>query len=319
MVLAALPIRKLHVSGRSRQHAGFSLRKHPVSSSLHSGLSPVGYDFALANGDELVSYTVQKPRHSAVRYYTHSNSLYSIAATTNAAGSVVERYSYNAYGRQAITSATGATRSKSAVGFDGGFTGFVADYETGLLHARTRMYSPNLGRFIARDMVKQRYWSMRPSPLDGYVDGYNLYVGYFIPNTVDPLGEACPTNQECFNKLNCEETGPPEIFIGGWNVPPFVTATHEYDVILQGTNKCPDKCLYHQKTIWCECGYTYDQKRYIPAGGLLMNQLVKGLGGNLGILGGSALQGALNVSSPHGPVYGVTDSTSVEGTCECAK
>jgi len=64
---------------------------------------------------------------------------------------------------------------KSAVGFDRGFTGYVADGETGLLHARTRPYSPTLGRFVGRDVYR-------------YIDGYSMYQAYFLPNGVDPTG-----------------------------------------------------------------------------------------------------------------------------------
>jgi len=86
-----------------------------------------------------------------------------------------ERVSYNAYGKQTITGPSGGVRAKSAVGFDRSFTGYVADNETGLLHARYRMYSPSLGRFTARDML-------------GYINGKGLYSGYFIPNSLDPSG-----------------------------------------------------------------------------------------------------------------------------------
>jgi len=85
------------------------------------------------------------------RFYPHANHLYSVAALTDSTGAVVERYSYNAYGKQTITSATGAVRPKSAVGFDRGFTGYVADNETGLMYARARIYSPTLGSFASRD------------------------------------------------------------------------------------------------------------------------------------------------------------------------
>ena len=40
---------------------------------------------------------------------------------------------------------------------------------------RARFYHAELGRFISRDPI-------------GYVDGMNLYRGYFVPNGVDPLG-----------------------------------------------------------------------------------------------------------------------------------
>ena len=47
----------------------------------------------------------------------------------------------DAYGKQTITAGVnGAVRAKSAVGWDRGFTGYIADNETGLLHARARQY-----------------------------------------------------------------------------------------------------------------------------------------------------------------------------------
>jgi len=142
--------------------------------------------------DELLSYT-----NNGTRYFTHSNHLYSPSAITNAAGQVQERYRYDAYGKQTITTATGTVRNQSAVGFSRGFTGYILDDETGLYYARTRMYSTSLGRFIGRDlwMVNHRPRSGgiifvgRPSSLDGYRDGSNLYSAYFVPNFIDPIGE----------------------------------------------------------------------------------------------------------------------------------
>ena len=55
------------------------------------------------------------------------------------------------------------------------FTGYIADNETGLLHARARQYSPTLGRFVSRDPI-------------GYVSGTSLYRAYFVPGRLDPNG-----------------------------------------------------------------------------------------------------------------------------------
>ena len=175
MVLAAPPSRKLRVGGRSRRKGGFRRWERPVSAILHKGLVAPSYDFALGIGDQLVSYTVTKPRKSPTRYYAHSNSLYSLAAITNTAGQVVERYAYNAYGVQTIRNSSNATLAKSAVGNDRGFTGYQLDSESALMYARARMYSANLGRFIGRDN-----WQ--------YIEGYSLYSAYYVPNAVDPNG-----------------------------------------------------------------------------------------------------------------------------------
>lgn len=68
---------------------------------------------------------------------------------------------------------------QTASGFGRGFTGYVADNETGLMYARERMYSPSLGCFISRDPLV-------------YVDGYSTYRGYFVPNSLDPSGQGGP-------------------------------------------------------------------------------------------------------------------------------
>lgn len=100
------------------------------------------------------------------------DALYSPQAVTNEAGQVVERYSYTAYGERTVLG--GYSSSTSRIGFNHGFTG-LRD-EGGLLFARNRYFSPELGRWTSRDPA-------------GYVDGYGLYAGYFIPNGMDPEGK----------------------------------------------------------------------------------------------------------------------------------
>jgi RHS repeat-associated protein len=118
----------------------------------------------------------------ASRYFYHQNTLWSVHALTDAAGAVVERYTYDAYGApQILTSAFGPLTS-SAFGNRIMFTGREWDAECSLYHYRARTYGPGLGRFYSRD------------PLE-YVDGINLYE-YARSNTnanVDPSGkEALP-------------------------------------------------------------------------------------------------------------------------------
>lgn len=120
----------------------------------------------------------------AQTYYYHQNALWSIAAVTNAGGSVVERYAYDAYGRPTITDGAGSAvplnswgTPHSAIDNQYMFTGRQLDEETGLYFYRARYYDVGKGRFLQRD------------PL-GYDAGMNLYA-YVHDNPVnatDPTG-----------------------------------------------------------------------------------------------------------------------------------
>ena len=111
---------------------------------------------------------------TGVVYYSR-NQQYSVTALTNAAGSVIERYAYTAYGQTKIFRGSGVPLATSARQNEYTYTGRRADRETGLMYFRARMYDAQLGRFASRD------------PL-GFVDGMSLYRGYFVPGSVDPSG-----------------------------------------------------------------------------------------------------------------------------------
>ncbi len=111
------------------------------------------------------------------RFYYSSNHLYSVAAITDQSGQVVERYKYDAYGRQGILASNGVVSySPSDYGQFVGFTGRYHDWETGLVYFRARYFDASLGRFIGRDPM-------------GHTDGASLYAAYFSPNGRDPSGQ----------------------------------------------------------------------------------------------------------------------------------
>ena len=70
------------------------------------------------------------------KYYYHQNNLYSVAALTNQAGAVVERYAYTAYGKPLFFNGTGVLASPqptaSPLGNPYLYTGRRLDSETGL-------------------------------------------------------------------------------------------------------------------------------------------------------------------------------------------
>jgi RHS repeat-associated protein len=109
--------------------------------------------------------------------YLHSNRVYSVAAMTDNAGTVVERYRYDAMGQQTVLAPDSVTsRLASSYANQIGFTGRFLDQETGLWYFRSRMYSGALGRFIGRD------------PIAYLGGGYDLYLAYFVPTSLDPFG-----------------------------------------------------------------------------------------------------------------------------------
>ncbi len=107
--------------------------------------------------------------------YYHRNQQYSIVGLTNAAGTLVERYTYSAYGTLGIYAANGTVRSSSTYANRYTYTGREWDADLRLYHFRARWYDPVTGGFVSRD------------PL-GYVDGMSLYRGYFGLRWLDAQG-----------------------------------------------------------------------------------------------------------------------------------
>jgi RHS repeat-associated protein len=108
-------------------------------------------------------------------YYYHADGLGSITALSNASGSIVQRYEYDSFGNQTITT-NGNIRQPFT------YTAREYDAETGMYFYRARYYDPKAGRFITRDPI-------------GFGGGdVNLY-GYVSNNPVmntDPSGLVLP-------------------------------------------------------------------------------------------------------------------------------
>jgi RHS repeat-associated protein len=115
--------------------------------------------------------------------YPLQDSLYRTVALASDTGAIAETYDYDPYGNTLIFNAAGtggnwwaddATQTKQPT-CDYLWTGRRYDPETEIYYFRARYYGPTLGRFLSED------------PL-GYVDGMNLYGGYFVPRGSDPRG-----------------------------------------------------------------------------------------------------------------------------------
>ena len=158
------------ISRRPTAHVGAGV---PATINTHRHLSPPRYD--VHRGDCYVDEPLMM-KAGGQNYYYATNRLYSVAAISDQSGAVVERYKYDAYGKQGILAPNGVIAYKpSDYGQFVGFTGRTHDWETGLAYFRARYFDNTLGRFIGPDPA-------------GYVDGMGLYNGYFVPNKVDPSG-----------------------------------------------------------------------------------------------------------------------------------
>jgi RHS repeat-associated protein len=90
---------------------------------------------------------------NGTEYFLHADGLGSIIAATDANGSVVETYEYEAYGKPIIKNRLGTVFDQSTIGNPFLFTAREYDPETGLYFYRARYYDPVAGRFIQRDPI----------------------------------------------------------------------------------------------------------------------------------------------------------------------
>ncbi len=81
----------------------------------------------------------------------HSDDLYNITCLSDAAGNVIERYSYGLFGEPSIVDPSGASLTESIVGNTAMFQSLRYDSGTGLYQNRIRYYDPVAGRFITAD------------------------------------------------------------------------------------------------------------------------------------------------------------------------
>jgi len=120
--------------------------------------------------------------------YYHFDRLGSVVALSNTNSLIIERYSYDVFGRPTIRNIQGNIIATSAVGNPYMFTGREYDAESGLYYYRARYYKPDIGRFLQTDPI-------------GYRGGLNLYT-YCKNNPVnwtDPWGLAREQDHDNFS------------------------------------------------------------------------------------------------------------------------
>jgi RHS repeat-associated protein len=122
--------------------------------------------------------------------YYHQDRIGSTRAITNASGSVVSTYAYDAYG--SVTGSTGTLSNPFQ------YAGQYTDAESGLQYDRARYYDPNVGAFISRDpassTTRQPYGYAANSPVNGndpsglidVLGGLNTFVGAILNSLSTP-------------------------------------------------------------------------------------------------------------------------------------
>ncbi len=115
-------------------------------------------------------------------YYVHTDHLGSFDAITNSSGSVVETYSFDAWGRRRNASNWTYSGLPASYLFSRGYTGHEHIDVFQLINMNGRMYDPLLGRMLAADNFVQ---------FPDYTQSFNRYA-YCLNNPlkyIDPSGE----------------------------------------------------------------------------------------------------------------------------------
>ncbi len=132
-------------------------------------------------GDGLAAVCIEKQNNRDL-YYILTDHLGSIQYVTNDAGTVVEEYSFDAWGRLRNPQNWTYNNLQTPTLLTRGFTGHEHLYEIGLINMNGRMYDPVVGRFLSADPYIQ---------MPEYSQNYNRY-SYCLNNPLsytDPSGE----------------------------------------------------------------------------------------------------------------------------------
>ncbi|NOU26014.1 MAG: hypothetical protein HOO90_10835 [Methylotenera sp.] len=150
-----------------------------LMSSLYAGNMPFGA------ARTVISATGVKTDTTA---YYHTDHLGSIIAITNDAGTVVERRSYDAWGKRRNSNGTAMNNAFVTPDVRYAFTGHEDLGEIGLIHMNGRLYDPATGRFISADPTIQ------------YPDDMQNYNRYSYINN-NPLSATDPSGHGFFKSL----------------------------------------------------------------------------------------------------------------------
>ncbi|MBI2513265.1 MAG: VCBS repeat-containing protein [Opitutae bacterium] len=128
-----------------------------------------------------VAVYVQRSNQKHETNWFHTDGLGSITGVTNAAGVLVQRFAFDAWGKRVNASTNGVITGATSGGITRGYTDHEQLDDLGLIHMNGRVYDPVLGRFLSAD----------PNVDDATdAQGFNRYsyVGNNPMNATDPSG-----------------------------------------------------------------------------------------------------------------------------------
>ena len=147
------------------------------------------------------------------RLYVLNDLRFSVVAIASNTGTILERYTYDAFGQRVVMDSSLSQRAASDFDWQFAYTGRRLD-QSGLLFFRARYFATELGKFLSAD------------PL-GLVDGMSRNGAAFIPASTDLTGMSSDGSVEC-----CGKTYVPRYFNSksnfGSSLAPFGTAKKQY-------------------------------------------------------------------------------------------
>jgi RHS repeat-associated protein len=129
----------------------------------------------------MIGMRVERSSGEVHTRYFHRDHLGSVAIITNETGGVVERLSYDAWGKRRHPNGQGDPAGALTSQTSRGFTGHEQLDDVGLIHMNGRVYDPLIGRFGTPDPMTESPFSTQ---------GWNryTYVGNSPLNFTDPSG-----------------------------------------------------------------------------------------------------------------------------------
>ena len=144
---------------------------HVIEEYVNPADAGYSLDRNYVHGNQFVDELVLFEDSSGDYHYYLQDFRYTVYALVDDTGTIEERYRFDPYGKRTVVTDDGSIDEHY------GFTGRYHDDsdETDLVYFRNRWFSPEMGRFVSRDLAE-------------YEDGMNLYAGWFVADGTDPLG-----------------------------------------------------------------------------------------------------------------------------------